>query len=255
MTAVTPPVTRSHGREAARALAAELSKLVSLPATWLTLGGTLAANPILAIAFTNAARHGPTGPRSAPDVGLTSIAYVQAGFVVLGVLAACSEYEGGQIRTTLTAMPRRSLQFAAKHLAVAIVALPAAAITAASGVVLAAGALGGTAAPTTAGHVVRTLSGAAAYLALWTLIGVAVGALVRQTLPAVVAVLGYLFIAGPLLRAQASAARYLPDSAGSAMWSSVDGGAVAPARGALLVSAWTIGLIAVALLGYRRRDN
>ncbi|MBB2745879.1 UNVERIFIED_ORG: ABC-type transport system involved in multi-copper enzyme maturation permease subunit [Microbispora rosea subsp. rosea] len=251
-----PPTTRTRDREGARALAAELSKLVSLPATWLTLGGTLAVNLILAIAFTIAGLRGSTGTGSTPDIGLASIGYAQAGFVVLGVLAACSEYTGGQIRTTLTAMPRRALQFTAKHVALAIVVLPAAAITAASGIVLAAGVLGDAAAPVTSGRVAGALSGVTAYLALTTLISAAVGALARQTLAAVVVLLGYLFIAGPLLRDHVSAAKYLPDSAGAAMWfpPADDAGAVTPVHGALLLMAWTAVLMAVVVLGYRRWD-
>ncbi|XVQ88614.1 hypothetical protein ACQP2K_14705 [Microbispora siamensis] len=251
-----PPATRTRGREAAQALAAELSKLVSLPATWLTLGGTLVVNLILAIAFTIAGLRGSAGTRSAPDIGLASIGYAQAGFVILGVLAACSEYIGGQIRTTLTAMPRRALQFTAKHLALAIVVFPVAAITAASGVVLAAGVLGDTAVPVTSGRVAAALGGATAYLALTTLISAAVGALVRRTLAAVVVLLGYLFIAGPLLRDHVPAAEYLPDSAGFALWfpPAADAGAVTPVHGGLLLMAWTVVLIAVAVLGYRRWD-
>ncbi|MEN3535771.1 hypothetical protein AAH991_11705 [Microbispora sp. ZYX-F-249] len=248
--------TRTRGREAVQALVAELSKLVSLPATWLTLGGTLVVNPVLAIAYTAAGLHGSTGTTSVPDIGLAPIGYTQAGFVILGVLAACSEYTGGQIRTTLTAMPRRALQLTAKHLALAIVVLPAAAIAAASGVVIAAAVLGGTAAPVTAGRAAGALSGAAAYLTLTTLISAAVGALVRRTLAAAVVLLGYLFIAGPLLRDHVSAAKYLPDSAGFAMWfpPADEAGTVTPVHGAVLLTAWTAVLIAVAVSGYRRLD-
>ncbi|WP_169978865.1 ABC transporter permease [Microbispora sp. H10836] len=255
MTAPTT-ATRTRGREAAQALAAEMSKLVSLPATWLTLGGTLVVNLILAIAFTIAGLQGSTGTKSAIDIGLASISYAQAGFVILGVLAACSEYTGGQIRTTLTAMPRRALQFTAKHLALAIVVFPAAAITAASGVALTAGVLGDTAAPVTSGRVAGALSGVTAYLALTALISAAVGALVRRTLAAVVVLLGYFFIVGPLLRDHTPAAKYLPDSAGFAMWFPVadDASAVTPAQGALLLTAWTVALIVVVVFGYRRWD-
>ncbi|MFI9570159.1 hypothetical protein ACIG5D_01850 [Microbispora rosea] len=255
MTAPTT-ATRTRGREAAQALAAEMSKLVSLPATWLTLGGTLVVNLILAVAFTVAGLQGSTGTKSATDIGLASISYAQAGFVILGVLTACSEYIGGQIRTTLTAMPRRALQFTAKHLALAIVVFPAAAITAASGVVLTAGVLGDTAAPSTSGRVVGALSGVSAYLVLTALISAAVGALVRRTLAAVVVLLGYFFIVGPLLRDHTPAAKYLPDTAGFAMWFPVvdDASAVTPAQGALLLTAWTVALIVFVVIGYRRWD-
>ncbi|MEV4297535.1 ABC transporter permease [Microbispora rosea] len=256
MNAAPVPATRTGGREAAQALAAELSKLVSLPATWLTLLGTLVVNQALAIAYTTAGLRGSTGTASAPDIGLASIGYAQAGFVILGVLAACSEHIGGQIRITLAAMPRRALQFTAKHLALAIVALPAAAITAASGVVLAAGVLGDTAARVTSDRVGGALSGVTAHLVLTTLISAAVGALVRRTLAAVVVLLGYLFIAGPLLRDHVPAARYLPDSAGVALWfpPGDDTGAVTPVHGALLLTAWTVVLIVAVVLVYRRRD-
>ncbi|GII84537.1 hypothetical protein Ssi03_25270 [Sphaerisporangium siamense] len=255
MTAVPTPATRTRGREAAQALAAELSKLMSLPAAWHTLAGTLVVNLLLSAALATAGRGGSTGARGALDVGLASVGYAQAGFVVLGVLAACSEYTGGQIRTTLTAMPRRTLQLTAKHLALAIVVLPAAAATVTSGVVT-AGVLGGTAAPVSPGHLARALIGVTAYLTLTTLLSAAVGALVRRTLAAVVMLQAYYFIVGPLLRDRTQAARYLPDTAGLAMGFPVSGGtgAVTPAHGALVLTAWTIVLIALAMLTYRRWD-
>ncbi|PZG47356.1 ABC transporter permease [Spongiactinospora gelatinilytica] len=232
---------------AARALAAELSKLLSLPATWLTIAGTLAANLLLAVAFAQAALRGTAATRDVVDVGLASIGYAQAGFVVLGVLAACSEYIGGQIRTTLAAMPHRARQLAAKHLATAIVALPAAALTAFCGVALTALVLGDT--PATFGPIL----GVTGYLLLTTLIGVAAGALARRTLVAVAVLLGYFFVAGPLLRDNLDLAKYLPDTAGAAMWFPA-GGALTPAQGALVLTAWTAALIAVALAGHHRRD-
>ncbi|MFI0418868.1 hypothetical protein [Spongiactinospora sp. 9N601] len=232
---------------AARALAAELSKLLSLPATWLTIAGTLAANLVLAVAFAQAALRGTAATRDVVDVGLASIGYAQAGFVVLGVLAACSEYVGGQVRTTLAAMPHRARQLAAKHLATAIVTLPAAALTAVSGVALTALVLGDT--PATFGPIL----GVTGYLLLTTLIGVAAGALARRTLVAVAVLLGYFFVAGPLLRDNLDLAKYLPDTAGAAMWFPARG-ALTPAQGALVLTAWTAALIAVALAGHHRRD-
>lgn len=135
-------------------------------------------------------------------------------------------------------------------------ALPAAAVTAASGIALAAAVLGDAATPTPPGEVVRALGGAAAYLTLLTLLSVAVGALVRRALAAVAALSAYLFIAGRVLREHVAAARYLPDTAGSALWFPADGGTgvVTPLQGALLMAAWTALLIATAVLGYRRGD-
>ncbi len=54
---------------------AELSKLLTLPATWATLGWTLVLNTLLTFVIA---------------VGDAPIAYSQAGFVVFRALATCS---------------------------------------------------------------------------------------------------------------------------------------------------------------------
>ncbi|WP_061296514.1 ABC transporter permease [Herbidospora cretacea] len=158
---------------------AELSKLLTLPATWVTLGWTLVLNTLLTLVIA---------------VGDAPIAYSQAGFVVFGALAACSEYTGGQIRTTLTAMPRRVPQLAAKHAALAVVTIPAALVVVLSGRVITMAALGSWAVPWEAAE-------ATAYVTLVTALSAAVGVLVRHTLAAVALLLGYLLVVAPLIRA------------------------------------------------------
>ncbi|OXS52653.1 ABC transporter permease [Cohnella sp. CIP 111063] len=250
-------VARPHSREFVQALAAELSKLWSLPAVWLTLGGSLILNLVLAAAFVSAGLQDLTGTPNALDIGLASISYIQAGYIVLGIVASCSEYTGGQIRTTLTAMPRRSLQLIAAHLALMIVVVPAALITATSGVLLAAIALGDASAPVELGSTVGILAGVTGYLGLTTLISASFGVLLRRTLPAAIVVLGYYFIAGPLLREQTAHAKYLPDTAGLAMWfpQPGDASALSPVHGATVLVAWTLGAFVVALAVYRKRDT
>ncbi len=243
-------VARSRSREFVQALVAELSKLWSLPAVWLTLGGSLIVNLILAAAFVSAGLQGLTGTPYVLDIGLASISYIQAGFIILGIVA------GGQIRTTLTAIPRRSLQLVAAHLALTIVVIPAAIITAASGVLFAAIALGDASASMELGSTARMLAGATGYLGLTTLISASCGVLLRRTLPAAIALLGYYFIAGPLLREQTTQARYLPDTAGFAMWfpQPEDASALPPAQGAFVLVAWTLAAFAISLAVYRSRD-
>jgi len=247
---------RSRRRETVQAIAAELSKLSSLPAIWLTLGGTLCIHLLLAAALASAEMQQATGMQNTLDVWLASISYTQAGFVILGILAACSEYTGGQNRTTPTAMPRRGLQLVTAQLALTIVVFPAAAIIAAAGVVLAANILGGELAAVSSGRVVAAVAGATGYLALTTLISAAVGVLLRRTLPATVVVLGYYFIVGPLLREWVTQAKYLPDTAGLAMWfpQSDNAGALSLSQGAILLIAWTLVTSAVAMTVYRKRD-
>ncbi|MGV2687220.1 ABC transporter permease, partial [Clostridium perfringens] len=115
-------------------LRAELDKLVTLSLTWLTLMGTFILNLLLAAAFTSVGLQGAAGTQSILNIGLSSMGYLQAGFIILGILATCSEYTGGQIRTTLTTIPWRGFQLSTKYLALAIITVPMAFIIAASGV-------------------------------------------------------------------------------------------------------------------------
>ncbi|WP_372629866.1 ABC transporter permease [Cohnella sp.] len=250
-------IVRPRSREFVQALAAELSKLGSLPAIWLTLGVSLILNLVLAAAFASAGLQGSTGTPNVLDIGLASISYIQAGYIILGIVASCSEYTGGQIHTTLTAMPRRSLQLVAAHLALTIIVVPAAIITAASSVLLAAITLGDVpSASLDLGSTIGVLAGVTVHLGLMTLLSASLGVLLRRTLPAAIVVLGYTFIAGPLLREQTTQAKYLPDTAGLAMWfpQPGDASALPPAQGAIVLVAWTFAAFVVALAVYRKRD-
>ena len=203
---------------------AELRKLLTLPSLRWTALLTWAGTALLAYAY------GVTQPRG-DATALAPLGYAQAGFLVLGVLAAAAEHQaGGQIRTTLIAMPRRLLLQAAKDLTLAAVTLPVAAVTAAISTLPAGG---GTWTPA-----------ATAYLTLTTLLAAAVTGVVRHALPALVLLLSLYFIAGPLLRARFGAfSAYLPDTA-----------ALDQSRGAAATITWTVTALALAALTFNRRD-
>ncbi|WP_340688415.1 hypothetical protein LCL61_21025 [Amycolatopsis coloradensis] len=196
-----------------RAIRAETRKLLSLPATYFTLLGTLGVSAILSTAF------------SRQDV--SPVGHTQAGFIVLGVIAVTSEYSGGQIHRTLTAMPRRITQHLAKIAALLIVAAPAAVLT-----VLAGG-------PRSA------VVGASAYLTLTTILSATVATVLRWSVPAVAGLLGYYFIAGPLLRDRAPFAAYLPDAASHDLRS---------LGGSAVVLGWVLVAVGISAATFHRRD-
>ncbi|MFI7121262.1 hypothetical protein [Amycolatopsis sp. NPDC049868] len=196
-----------------RAIRAEILKLLSLPATYFTLLGTLGVSVVLAAAFS---RH-----------GVSLVGYAQAGFIVLGVIAVTSEYSGGQIHRTLTAMPRRITQQLAKMAALLTVALPVAIMTA-----LAIGPW-------------SDAVGASAYLALTTILSAAVATVLRWSVPAVAGLLGYYFIAGPLLRDRATFAAYLPDAASHDLRA---------LGGSAVVLGWVLVAVAISTTTFHRRD-
>lgn len=249
-------ITRTSGQDVCRAIMAELSKLCSLPITWFTLGSTFIVNLMLAYAFSNAGLQGLTSIQSTLEIGLASIGYSQAGLMILGILTVCSEYNGGQIRTTLTAMPRRGIQIFAALCALTVVLIPATFVVSFSGVLLTQIVIGDAGAPIVWEDLVPAMLGASAYLTLTVLIGAAIGVVLRRMLPALAIMLGYYFIAGPLVRDQAAFAKYLPDTAGVVMWipQPDDSSAFTPVQGGILLGAWTLAAILIAAAVYRKRD-
>lgn len=146
-----------------RAVHAEMLKLVTLPSLAVVTVLTWAATALLGLAD--------------PPGGV--LAHSLAGFLVLGALAAGQEYQGGgQIRSSLLAMPRRPLLVLAKAVAWAVTAGPA---------VLVAAVLAGEPA-------------GAAGLLLGVLAGAGVGTVVRHPVGAVGALLLAYEIGLPLVR-------------------------------------------------------
>jgi len=241
-----------------RILGAELDKLVTLPSIWLTLTGTFILNLLLAAAFTSVGLQGAAGTQSILNIGLASMRYLQAGFIILGILATCSEYNGGQIRTTLTTIPWRGVQLSTKHLALEIITIPAAFIMAASGVLYTFTMMRDTAVVIEIGTMIKTLLGATGYLTCTTLLSAAIGALFRRTTPALVVLLGYYFVVSPLTRDfPPSIRKCFPDTAGYYMYmppSTDEINFLTPMQGAGISMLWTLICITVAIVLFRKRD-
>lgn len=239
-------------------LGAELDKLLTLPMTWLTLIVTFILNLVLTAAFTSVGLQGTAGMQSLLNIGFSSMGYLQAGFVMLGILTACSEYIGGQIRTTLTTMPWRGFQLSMKHLALAIITIPAAFIMVASGVLYTFIMMRDTVAVIEIDTIIKTVIGAAGYLTLTALLSAAIGALLRRTTPALVVLLGYYYVVSPLVSNYLSSLRnYFPDTAGYYMYMpsfSDEINVLTPMQGAGISMLWTLLFNTVAIVFYCKRD-
>ncbi|MFC3747076.1 ABC transporter permease [Paenibacillus sp. GCM10012306] len=251
----------SSSRKITQILGAELDKLITLPLIWLTLMGTFILNLVLAVAFTSAGLQEAAGTQSVLNVGLASMEYLQAGFIILGILTTCSEYIGGQIRTTLITIPWRGIQLSTKHLAVLMVTIPAAFIITASGVLFTFIMMRDTAEVIDLNTIFKALVGATGYLTLTTLLSAAIGGLVRRTTPALVVLLGYYFIVSPLTRVFLPSIKkflnYFPDTAGYYMYmplSSDEINVLTPMQGTGISMLWTLSFITAAIVFYRKRD-
>lgn len=255
-----------------RELRAEWTKLRTLPGT----GALLAAVVALTVAASAlAAATVSCTPRDCghdlPELSLTGVQAGQALVAVLAVLAIAGEYGTGMIRTTFTAMPRRTAVLAAK--AAVVTGLTLAAGTAGVLGSLLAGRLilpgnGFTAAaghppPSLAdGPTLRAAAGSVLYLALIALLSLGVAALVRDTAPAVGTVFGLLYVTAvlPLTVGDPDWQRFLwrlsPMDAGLAVQATtgLDGLPLGPWEGLGVLAAWAAAALLAAGLTLRARD-
>ena len=177
--------------------------------------------------------------------------------VVLGIRGFTDEFRHGVIVPTLLVAPSRVRVVAAKTL---VVAAAGAALAAVAQVVMLAVAIpllqGKGVEPTLEPADLAAIGGLMAASALWATIGVAVGAIVRHQIAAVVGALLWVLLAENLgAGALGEASRYLPGQAGHGLATASQAGTLlAPAAGALVLGAYALLAVAVAALRLTRSD-
>ncbi|GAB2614231.1 hypothetical protein [Kribbella endophytica] len=196
------------------------------------------------------------------NLSFDGLAFAQLAFGVLGVLAISPEYTTGQIRTTFTAVPRRTRVLLAKVSITSVVALVV-------GTVLAFVCFFVAQAGLRSAHVgvrlgspgaLRAVLGASLYLITLTLLGVGLGALIRHTAGAISALFALVFVL-PVVAANLSSwttwpAKWNLWSAGNALIATRPLGpdAPSPAQGLLICAACAVVPLALALVLITRRD-
>jgi len=186
-------------------LHAEWTKLRTLAGPAWLLAATVALTVAVSAAATAAVRcpSGTACPVDTTKLSLTGIELGQALVAILAVLAISGEYSTGMIRTTLTAMPRRSAVLGAKALILAGLVLAAGAIAVGgsllAGRVLLPGhgftaARGFPALSLAHGPTLRAAAGSVLYLALIALLSLGVATAVRDSAAAIGTVLGLLYL-------------------------------------------------------------
>ncbi|MDX3063500.1 ABC transporter permease [Streptomyces clavifer] len=239
-------------------LRSEWVKFWSLRSSWITLVASVAALLVFGsvASFTyssdgGAALNGPPGagaggPGDAVSLALAGSTFAALGVGVLGVLMSAGEYGTGMVRSTFAAVPGRLPVLWAK----ATVIGPLAAIVAMAGVLAAfltgTVELDGETIALSLGDdgVPRSLVGAAVYLGLVAVLGVALGSLVRSTAAGIASLVGILFILpglGSLLPGSLhdSISPYLPSNAGSSIFALQEAsGSLSPAAGLAVFAGW-----------------
>jgi len=249
-------VTQSH------VVRSESSKLWSLRSTWITLGlgllFLLAFGTIAAIRYRSIINSGrPIDPdfadATALRLSLFGVPLAQLALGVLGVLVTAGEYSTGAIRSTLAAVPRRLPVLWSKAAVYGVVALALALVGVFVVFLSDSRIVSNTKAAMTISDpgVVRSLIGAAVYLALIGVIGVALGALLRSVAGAISVLVASLLLVPGLLSLLPTSWNhaiqpYLPSEAGQSMFAlHQDPYTLSPGWGFVVFAGWT----ALALLG------
>lgn len=159
----------------------------------------------------------------------------QLVIAVLGALTITSEYSTGMVRTTLTALPRRGVVYAAKATVFTGLALIAGLVTSFGAFFAGQLALSGAHASVTLSQpgVLRSVLGGGMFLAVCGLLSFGLGAILRHTAGAITAAIGLLFVTWSLSLflpgppsgwfGQADIDKWIPFNAGGALWEHISG--------------------------------
>jgi ABC-2 type transport system permease protein len=197
------------------------------------------------------------------SISLSGMMFAVVAFGVLGVLMISGEYSTGMIRSSLTAVPRRLPVLWGKLAVFAGVIFSISLVASFISFFLGQALLNGhhlgvsAAAP----GALRSIIGAALYVTVSGMIGVALGALFRNTAAGIATFAGVFFVIPPLtglLPASISdhLSQYLPSYAGEALWGGTRGvtNALSPWTGFAVLCGYAVVLIAAAALRLRRVD-
>ena len=197
------------------------------------------------------------------STSLAGISFAVVAFGVLGVLLMSGEYSTGMIRSSLTSVPRRLPVLWAKLAVFAgvifSVSLAASLASFFIGQALLSSHHLGVA--LTAPGALRSVIGAALYVTVAGMIGVALGALLRNTAAGISTFTAAFFVIPPLTGLLPASighhlAQYLPSNAGAALWGGAQGVAnpLSPWTGFAVLCGYAVILIGAAAWRLRRAD-
>lgn len=253
---------------------AELRKAATLPAAWagvavalLGSAGITLLNAFSIRAALDAGQLERTAFTSPFETAFAAMPLGTIGAIVIGVVVFSSEYTatstdvsgGRQITTTLAATPQRVRLLAAKAITIVLFVVAVAALTLPVAISIARAVIGEAGTETVAlDEAVTRCIGGTAYWALTGLIAFAITVLTRSgIIPLIVLIVNSSVVSVSLLLTNLTPlAHWLPDMAGRRLFGGLDTveGGLEAVPGALVMAGWTVLLLIVAAVAFRRRD-
>lgn len=176
---------------------------------------------------------------------------------LIGAMAMTGEIRHGTIRPTLLSTPQRGRMVAAKAVTVSVtgIAFGALATAAAAGAGSLFLGMRNVGLQVTSGDYVLLVAGGAAAAALWAVIGLGVGAVVRSQVPVLVGILVWvLFVENILVGSVPSVGKFAPAALGRAIAGASNGAVNAPAAGAALLIFYAAVALTLGWAATTRRD-
>ncbi|MGW3651562.1 ABC transporter permease [Streptomyces sp. NPDC000878] len=183
------------------------------------------------------------------------VSFGQIAAVAFGATAVSSEFQGGGLRVTLAAVPRRGRWFAAKTVAIAVPVLAVGLL--AGGVSLAVGkaVLGADANGLTWTEGLRGVIGCGLYLTLMALLAAGLTALLRSGVATLSILIPFLLIVSFVVGGvSGTVADFLPDKAGQVVFHEAWDGALGPWTGLTVTALWAGGALLAGAWSVRHRD-
>jgi ABC-type transport system involved in multi-copper enzyme maturation permease subunit len=273
-TAVTPaaaPAFRPRSFRSATfadALRSEWTKLRTVRSTpWSLLVAAVLGIGLGALISAISANHYHTDPSvhfnwNPTDRSLRSLLIAQLAFAILGVMVVTGEYSTGMIRTSLAAVPKRSRMLAAKALVFGTVALVAGEIISFVTFWVGQALISGKAPSASISQhlVLRAVIGAGLYLAVLSLLGLALGVILRHAAAAIGSVVAILLVLPGIANALPTSwsrpiEKYWPTNAGQQVAQVVrDSYTLTPWLGLALFVGFVAVVLTVGFMLLERRD-
>ena len=193
---------------------------------------------------------------------LAGFTFAQVAFGILGVLMITGEYSTGMIRSSLAAVPKRLPVLWAKLGVYAVATFVISLAASLASFLLGQWLLSqhGLDVSLTSTGALRSVVGAALYVTVAGMMGLAIGAILRNTAGAISVFVGLFFVLPPLTQLLPASwtdnfVQYLPNNAGGALWGGTFiSNALSPWTGFAVLCGYAAVAIAGGAVALRRRD-
>ncbi|MFF3500736.1 ABC transporter permease [Streptomyces sp. NPDC003247] len=186
---------------------------------------------------------------------LSGVTPGQIAAISFGAMAVSSEFHGGALRLSLTAVPWRGRWFAAKATAIAVPVLAVGLVTAFTALVAARAGLGDAASGLTVGEQARGVVGCGIYLTLMALLAAGLTAVLRSGVGALSLLIPFLVVVSFVIGDVAGGATdFLPDKAGQVVLYETHDGSLGAWSGLGVTALWTAAALLAGAWSVRRRD-